>query len=161
MKLSSSSNDYGVSDYLHPGKTNPGTEVRYEDIGDGDNEFLPPNGGVILIEREDDVDDGVGDNQLADLMESSGDWGGTINCGADLSSGCVDVYFAIAEKAGTGSSNDFVDYFIFGIDETDTGDAGDATFDFESIDGGSLLTSDNEEILYGHAASQKGTTCYI
>ncbi|MBU0527890.1 hypothetical protein KKE92_05385, partial [Candidatus Micrarchaeota archaeon] len=162
MKLSSSSNNYGVSDYLHPGKTNPGTEVRYEDIGDGDNEFLPPHGGVILIERHDDVELGVGDNQLADIMESSGDWGSAIDCGTDTDTDCVDVFFAISEKAGTGSSNEFVDYWIFGIDETNTGDAGDATFDFNSLDttANEPITSDDEEILYGHAASEAPPATY-
>jgi hypothetical protein len=61
-----------------------------------------------------------------------------------------DFLFGIAEKAGTGSSNEFVDYFIFGLDES--GDPDVATFDYDSDGGGSnYVTSDDEEILYGHA----------
>jgi hypothetical protein len=158
MRLSPSSDDYGFLDYLDsqwwlgPGynKPNVGTEVRYEDIADGDNAFAPPKGGAILIEDEEGLFWSVwagGDNQLGSLLYSAG-WFGTYT--GDV----PDFYFAVAEKAGTGTSNDFVDYFVFGVDETSTGAAGDATFDFDSDDGvGFTTTSDDEEVLYGHALS--------
>ncbi|HSB47409.1 MAG TPA: hypothetical protein VLD37_05320, partial [Candidatus Bilamarchaeum sp.] len=151
MKISSSSDDYGFFDYFDVSKASFGTEVEYDQIGDGDNAFTPPNGGAILIEDEDDVDGGAADEQLGELLTSTG---AGSNCGVSTAAGCSDFYFAIAEKAGTGSSNEFVDYFVFGIDQTGTGSPGDATFDFDSTDGGTqTLTSDNEEVLYGHAVS--------
>jgi hypothetical protein len=142
MKLSPSSSNYGYSEY--GSFTDPGTVVGYEDIGDGDNEYAPPEGGAILIESNADVAFG-GDDQLGDLLDSAY---GTSLC---TTGNCPDFWFSIAEKAGTGSSNDFVDYWTFGIADTDTGTPGDATFDFDSSDGTNSWTSDDDEVLYGHA----------
>jgi hypothetical protein len=70
------------------------------------------------------------------------------------------VWFAVSEKAGTGTSNDFVDYYMFGVTKTFTGTPGDATFSFVSqTPAGYSLTSDNDKMLYGHAtpnAAQAG-----
>jgi hypothetical protein len=140
MKVSPSSDDYGVAEYA-----SPGLEVRYDEIGDGDNSFAPPDGGAIFIEDQLDLV-APGDGYMDDLLVSAG-WGGGF-VGDD-----PDFMFGIAEKAGTGSSNEFVDYFMFGVDETGTATAADATFDFQSDDGSFDVTSDNEEVLYGHAVA--------
>ena len=160
MRTSPSSNDYGFLDYwdtsiyspLSPDYKNGkfGTEVRYEDIGDGDGAFAPPNGGAILIQDKKWAGPISSDGQLGSLLDSAG-WTGGYST-PDV----PDFYFAIAEKAGTGSSNDFVDYFIFGVDEL-AGDPGDATFDFASAEGTFDITSDDEEILYGHATGNPVT----
>ncbi len=140
MKISSSSDDYGVAEYA-----SPGLEVRYDEIGDGDNAFAPPDGGAILIQ---DVVDLGGNDLMGDLL---------LSAGSDLMFGATapDFMFGIAEKAGTGSSNEFVDYFLFGVDDLTTGTPGDATFDFQAeTNGGAFdVTSDNEEVLYGHATA--------
>ncbi len=156
MRTSSSSDDYGFLDYFDtsfygtaPDNKNGlmGTEVRYDEIGDGDDEFAPPEGGAILIQDGTPIFAGpiVTDEQSGDLLYSAGftGWG---------TPDVPDFLFGIAEKAGTGSSNEYVDYFLFGVDGIETGTPGDATFDFTSGDGAGFdVTSDNEEILYGHA----------
>ncbi len=156
MRTSASSDNYGFLDYFDTAffGTFPdnkgglvGTEVRYEDIGDGDDSFAPPDGGAILIQDGAPIFAGpfVTDEQMGDLLYSAGfaGWG---------TPEVPDFHFAVAEKAGTGSSNEYVDYFMFGVDDIDSGTPGDATFDFESGDGAGFdVTSDNEEILYGHA----------
>ncbi|HSB46785.1 MAG TPA: hypothetical protein VLD37_02140, partial [Candidatus Bilamarchaeum sp.] len=163
MKTSPSSDDYGFLDYFdttffgvaanNKGSSSPGTEpgtvVKYSEIGDGDEGFPPPKGGAILIQTVSPFSTvNPGDSQLGNMMVTAG-WSGGFAGPA-----VPDVLFGIAEKAGTGSSNDFVDYFVFGVDDTGTGSAGDATFDFDSDDGaGFTVTSDNEEVLYGHATS--------
>ena len=140
MRISSSSDVYTANDY-----DSPGMEVRYDDIGDGDNGFSPPEGGAILFQQNFDGigDVAAGDDLLGDLGISDG------AAGAPL---VGDLLIGIAEKAGTGSSNEFVDYFVFGVDGVDSGTPSDATFDYDSTDGGTFVwTSDDEEILYGHA----------
>ncbi|MFH1685730.1 MAG: hypothetical protein ABH983_05500 [Candidatus Micrarchaeota archaeon] len=173
MKLSSSSNDYGILDYVDSSnanfgtggttKSDVGTEVRYEDIGDGDHDFAPPDGGVIVIEGTsfsasgyngvgDDVAASGEENQIEDLLQSLAPGSGT----AGWNSGTPELLFAIAEKAGTGSSSEFVNYWVFGVDDSDAGPS-DATFDFNSEHhDGTQVTSDDEEILYGHAVSNPG-----
>jgi len=180
MTTSSSSNDYGFLDYADSSNGNIGTggsakdgtatEVRYYDIGDGDNSFAPPEGGVILIEGTSFSEgvlgggfNGIGDDlgaigeedQIEDLLQSMA--AGSGSAGWNL--GDPEFVFAIAEKAGSGSSNEFVDYWVFGVDDSDTGTPGDATFDFDSEFNTVApvpVTSDNEEILYGHAVSNPG-----
>lgn len=143
MKMSSSTNaDYGVHSY-----DTDGTEILYDDIGDGDTDFSAGEGGAILLETEGEVDDCAADTNLGLLLSS--DPSG-LRCAADTGTP-ADMYFAVAEKAGEGESDDFVDYLIFGV--ADFSDADDATFDFASSDGTQDITSDNEEILYGHAIS--------
>jgi len=169
MHTSPSSDNYGFYEYndlnkpVYAGTGDEiGTEVSYDAIGDGDNEFAPPAGGAILI--EDDLFgsvSGADEDQLGDLLESVGYASGS---GGSLctSTDCADFYFAIAEKAGTGPSNEFVDYWMFGITDVGTGTPGDATFDFESSSspGGDTmdLTSDGEEVFYGHATANPKDT---
>jgi hypothetical protein len=146
MRISPSSDDYGLA-YI-------GDQIEYADIGDGDNEFAPPEGGMIQVEWGDEVD--ALNNEIGPLLDSFGVNCGGGTCGEDPTDGAEgpepNLWFGIAEKAGTGSSNEFVDYFLFAVDGTETGTPGDATFDFASDDGAGFdLTSDNEEILYGHA----------
>jgi hypothetical protein len=157
MKISSSGDDYGFQDYVDDGTANDeGIEVRYVDIGDGDDGFEPPDGGVILVEQGDDVDDNT-DEQLGDLLDSdaltpcSSGTCGEDPVGPEAPDGIPDFWFAVAEKAGTGSSNEFVDYFAFAVDGSASGTPGDTTFDFDSVSVGFTLTSDDEKILYGHA----------
>ncbi|MBU0591660.1 hypothetical protein KKD40_05560 [Candidatus Micrarchaeota archaeon] len=139
MKLSPSSTDYGFSNYTAT------TVVRYDEIGDGSHAFAPSEGGAILIANEADVDGDTqpGDSALGDMLFSA-----TRNQCASTS--CAEFYFAIAEKAGSGTSNGYVDYWVWGIDQTNSASA--ATFDFDSYNTTSLvITSDANEILYGHA----------
>lgn len=143
MKISPSSDVYGVDEYA-----SPGTEVQYEDIGDGDNEFSPPKGGAIAIQILADVL--PGDGLMGDLSASAG---------AVAPPAFGDMFFGVAEKAGTGTSSDYVDYFMFGVDDTTTGTPADATFDFASTDGGTYTyNSDDEEIVYGHATPNPATS---
>ncbi|MBU0531916.1 hypothetical protein KKB44_00305, partial [Candidatus Micrarchaeota archaeon] len=152
MRETPSSSNYGVAEYASPGLV-----VDYEDIGDGDTDFAPPDGGVIVVQEEPDVciqDANNGgfcaaadDDLVGTLLDSTGDYN-FLNAGAatdgelDWDSDAPEWLFAIAEEAG----EDFVDYYIFGVDTT-----GDATFDFVSTAGGEV-TSDDDEVLYGHAA---------
>ncbi|MBU1681911.1 hypothetical protein KKE38_03760, partial [Candidatus Micrarchaeota archaeon] len=145
MKLSSSSNDYGFQEYND--LTSGYLEVRYDDIGDGDSNFV--EGGAIVIQDTGDV--GGGDGYMGELLSS--DAGSTYDGNSD---GIAHFLFAVSEKAGSGSANGYVDYFMFGVTDTSTGDAGDASFDFNSYDtsgttSGDQITSDDEEVLYGHA----------
>ncbi|MEW6748798.1 MAG: hypothetical protein AB1295_03770 [Candidatus Micrarchaeota archaeon] len=146
MKVSPSSDDYGVNEY-----DTVGSLVEYEDVGDGDNDFSPPEGGAIVIEDYlPDINSvllgGPSDGYIGGLLYSDG-------YGACLSATCPTFMFGVAEKAGTGSSNEFVDYWVFGVADTDTATPGDATFDFASDDGTLALTSDDQEVLYGHAVA--------
>ncbi|MEW6035976.1 MAG: hypothetical protein AB1529_05160, partial [Candidatus Micrarchaeota archaeon] len=169
MKISPSSSEYGFAENPYP--NDPfGIEVGYDKIGDGDDAFAPPDGGALLIQGAYAVDfsalAGNDDSQLGDLFDSAGLCDAVFNtdCGEDVddgaaSAGVPDWYFAIAEKAGTGSSNEFVDYFVFALDGASTGTPGDATFDFDATDGaGETLASDSEEILYGHATPNAPVT---
>ncbi len=148
MKISPSSDDYGVAEYAGPGLV-----VRYDDIGDGDDAFAAPNGGAIAIQDVADID-GAGDGLIGDLLDSAG-FDTTLGNWNTPS----DFMFGIAEKAGTGSSNEYVDYFVFGLQGATV--PADATFDFDSDDGsGNTLTSDSEEILYGHATAKAPANAY-
>lgn len=148
MLLSPSSDQYGVDEYAAPGVV-----VRYDDIGDGDSAFAAPDGGAIAIQDVIDID-GAGDGHIGDLFDSAGydpvlaNWNNP-----------SDFMIGVAEKAGTGSSNEYVDYFVFGVQGVTV--PADATFDFDSDDGsGNTLTSDSEEILYGHATSKVPADAY-
>ena len=162
MKESGTSSDYGVLDYLDrpswvasPVKAGKGTEVRYEKIGDGDRGFAPPKGGALLIEGDGVWGDvSTGDtNQLGDILAS------TLFSG--YTTAPPDFYFATAEKAGEGTSNSYVDYYVFGIQGVSTGTPGDATFKFESkglfnaVE--KTITSDSNQVLYGHAVENDGS----
>jgi len=147
MRQSSSSEVYGICEYGDTGcGGNDGLSVAYDDIGDGDSQFAPPEGGAIVIQETVDATSGdqVGPEDvpgIGSVLDSAG-------YALPVADG--DFLFGIAEKAGTGSSNEFVDYFIFGLDES--GDPDQATFDYDSDDGGgNYVTSDDEEVLYGHA----------
>ncbi|MFH0737523.1 MAG: hypothetical protein V1827_02410, partial [Candidatus Micrarchaeota archaeon] len=155
MKISPSSEDYGFSDFWDPAKDpyplpidnppvayNYPTIIGYEDIGDGETGFIPGEGGAIAIADYNLAT--FGDDGVLDLIYSAGAPGMYPPPYADL-------LLAISEKAGTGSSSDFVDYYVFGVDETGSGTPGDATFDFASGDPTFWITSDDEEVLYGHA----------
>ncbi len=171
MRVSGDASDYGFLAYPLDATANEGRlEVLYREIGDGDAGFglgSAGDGGVIRIvysdslsgtANDDDYQPGAPTDGLVDLL--SGVTGGTYTGGLNgdtanmEDAGVADFLFAIAEKAGEASSNDFVDYFIFGIDRTSAAAASDATFDFDSAEdaaGSRPLTSDNEEILYVHA----------
>lgn len=151
MKLSSSGENYGFAEYVTGVN---GLRVKYQSIGDGDSEFAPPRGGAIVIMEAQPV---------FDLGPDAGSVTGTIgrvltSAGSNLAFGAntPNFLFGIAEKAGTDSSNDYVDYMVFGVDKTDTVNPGDATFDFDSTTnaGGFTVTSSDSKILYGHATAQ-------
>ncbi|MFH0737901.1 MAG: hypothetical protein V1827_04715 [Candidatus Micrarchaeota archaeon] len=146
MKVSPNSNDYGIVE---------GMEVKYEAIGNGVPSFAPPSGGAIVL------DVGEENGLITELVNSSG---------ADcvVPTNCIDPYsqspnranlmFAISEYAGAG----YTDYFVFGVALSGTGNAGDATFDFNSTDAGGFyqLTSYSQEILYGHATTNDRPVYY-
>ncbi|MFH0884619.1 MAG: hypothetical protein V1861_02835, partial [Candidatus Micrarchaeota archaeon] len=159
MRISQSSNDYGFWESNDPSDPTAAVGltsiVRYPDIADGDDGFESPEGGVIVFEFAREVDGG-GDGLIGDMLTSGGASCGGFVCGDSgppiPGNNIPDWYFAIAEKAGTGSSNEFVNYWVFGLDGTGSSTPGDATFDFASDDGsGFTLTSDDAEIRYGHA----------
>ena len=163
MKLSPSSSDYDIQQYskMAPPAANYNV-VQYSDIGDGSTSFAPPDGGAILIQRASDV--GPGDKLLGDMFDSlvggSGGW---------AVAGQPDMMFAIAEKAGSGTSNDFVDYTVFGTskDKAPVNSPSDSLFQtnfYWGLGGVSTLqvTSDNEKVFYGHAtpnAPDASTNC--
>jgi S-layer like family, outer domain len=147
MKLSPSSGDYDYAAYV-----SPGTEVKYSAIGDGSDKFSPPDGGAIVLQRA--VDVGVGDEWVGSLLNSiDGTYAGTILAGSTP----PDFVFGLAEKAGTGSANDYVDYFVFGarnLGGAPTLTPSDALFQFNSdwTDTPNIqVFSDNSKVLYGHA----------
>ncbi len=128
-----------------------GTYVKYSLAGDGVSEFGPGNGGSILVEANSDVAGAytVGDsNGIGDMINSTG------RANFAYSGDTPTMYFAISEKAGVGTSNSYVDYFVFPVEKTGTGSPNDATFDFTAQD--SMATpfqyaSTDNKILYGHA----------
>jgi hypothetical protein len=155
MKLSSSSSDYDILEYVNP------LQVKYSAIGDGSNAFSPPDGGAILIERANQV--AYGDGYLGEVLNSldGGNQDGDILSGANV----PDFTFTIAEKAGEGTSNDFVDYYMFGIAKADVlaTTPSDALFQFNAdwtYNSGSdtlQVFSDNGKIFYGHATKNPAT----
>ena len=144
--------DYGYTEYL----TTP-LKVDFSDAGDGVSDFEPGSGGQILIEWMSDVSL-LGENRLGDMFNSTGNIGGDVDY---LSSSTEPwIYFSIAEKAGTGSSNSYVDYFVFSVARADTGTPNDATFDFDAQDNDTtfLYQSSDNKILYGHATQNQVST---
>jgi len=144
--------DYGYA-------TNPsgGLFIDFSDAGDGVSDFAPGSGGQILIEWPGDVA-GLGDNALGDMFNSTGSIGGDYDI---LSSTTTPtLLFGVAEKAGTGSSNSYVDYFVFAVARADTGTPNDATFDFDAQDNDTtfLYQSSDNKILYGHATQNAVNT---
>jgi hypothetical protein len=152
MKESASSSYYGYTNY-----TAGGLEVKYQAIGDGDTQFAPPRGGAILVEWASSTN-ATGDGHLGDLFASAGYSITTAGNGwqavTDTTTTKPQVWFATAEKAGTGTSSSFVDYFAFAITGIGTSSSSDATMSFISSDVlGKSLTSDADKVLYGHATA--------
>jgi len=152
MNVSPASSDYGYSSFYVQ-------TVGYAAVGDGEIGFAPPAGGAILIQTS--ILTGRRDGAIGELLDTAG-----TGCGLDcidwegVEAGMPDVFFAVAEKAGVGASASYVGYHIFAIDGTGTGNPADATFRFDSFGTGlTQLTSDSNEILYGHATSN--TSFYI
>jgi len=151
MTVSSTSSDYGPRQYVTA--TNPaGLEVYYDDIADGDRGFDSPQGGAIVFESVVDVGNGLvadaNEDGIGNLLESAYGAPGVPSDG--------DFFIGIAEKAGEGSSSEFVDYYVFGVNDLDGANPSDATFDFDSDGGATTMpfTSSDQEILYGHATPQ-------
>ncbi|MBI5227274.1 hypothetical protein HY988_01680 [Candidatus Micrarchaeota archaeon] len=163
MYVSPSTTSFGFANY----SATAGVQVKYDKIGDGSTAFAPSNGGAILIEYGNLVntsDDGL----IGDIIRSSGATCNAVNaCGERPigSTGSVvkpSVWFGVAEKAGTGTSNNYVDYYMFAVDKVGSSTATDATFQFTSTDnsGAYTLTSDNHKILYGHATANSAPNQY-
>ncbi len=155
MKESASSTNYG---YSAMSATTGIKEVKYQAIGDGDTAFAPPKGGAILIEWGNKTLST--DGYIGGLLQGAGYVTNTTatSLGSNPAAAAVSlrpqVWFAVAEKAGTGTSSSFVDYYMFGVTGIESGTAGDATMDVTSDDGAShTLTSDNDKMLYGHAVA--------
>jgi hypothetical protein len=160
MKESASSSNYGYALYTHGAvNASAGLEVKYQAIGDGDTAFAPPRGGAVLIEWGNATF--AGDGHIGNLLISAGySFANATPTASTLGDAPTaagnsrpQVWFATAEKAGTGTSSSFVDYYMFGVRGLHTGTAGDATMDFTSTDGTTTLTSDNDKLLYGHAVA--------
>jgi hypothetical protein len=100
----------------------------------------------------------LGEDRLGDMFNSTGSIGGDV----DYLSSTTEpwIYFSVAEKAGTGSSNSYVDYFVFAVARADTGTPNDATFDFDAQDNDTtfLYQSSDNKILYGHATQNAVNT---
>ena len=157
MKLSPSSSDYDIAKYPAAG---PGLQVQYSQIGDGSSAFAPPDGGAISIQSAVHVT--TGDGLVGDMLNSVA----KLNTGAFSTPQAPDMVIAVAEKAGAGTSNDFVDYWVFGASKLSAGTGGqspsDALFQFNDnwVDGATTLQvfSDNSKLLYGHATKNPVTT---
>jgi hypothetical protein len=160
MKESSSSSNYGYEAYA-----SPGLEIRYQKIGDGDNKFSPPYGGAIVLQRADNsaIGSDVADNDgfIGELLASSSQVGDFVSGSLWTGTNIPNMVFGISEKAGSDTSNQFVDYYMFGISGTSTGTVGDASFDIDNQVVGATGTlsfdSSNTKVLYGHATSQGAT----
>lgn len=143
MRVSPSSDDYGVAEY-----TDNGVSVTYMDIGTGfygrvgDIAGGFTNGGVIHVETREDVD--TGDETLGRRLESNAM--GSNLCSSDV---CPEIYVTVSERAGDETSTAFADYWVAGVAHAYS--PTDTTFDFDSYAGAFQLTSSDEELLYGHA----------
>ncbi len=149
----SSNGDYGLKNY-----TTNGVSVKYSAIGDGDTNMTPGvtggSGGMILVENSGDIGNTIGmfqEGRIGQILNYSGYLG--------YSGNHPDYMFLIAEKAGTGDSNGYVDYYMFGMDQPNS--ASGATYDFASTDGSThSFSSDSNKILYQHATSNT-TLSYV
>jgi hypothetical protein len=146
MKLSPSSSEYGIQEYS--GGMNL---VKYSAVGDGSTAFAPPDGGAILLQRN--VDIGIGDQLLGDLFNS------VVKANSGFTTAPPDIMFAVSEKAGTGTSNDFVDFYAFGVFKSDalTFTPSDALFQINTNWATTAVTSDNAKVFYGHATENQPT----
>ena len=129
MRVDSTMDDYGVADYTD--------EVLF---------YIPTirlsstTGSKIWITTRETLENSA-ESTLSTILESTGQ--GNSVC---ASSQCADVYFTVGEGADGYPTYGFYNYWIFGVNR-----AG-ATFDFNSSNNQIQLTSDDESILYGHAA---------
>jgi|GEM_PF-495216 len=145
MKLSPSSQYYGYR--LYDWSTPTSTTVQFATIGDGDTTWL--TGGLIEIGDYWNVlagSPGAGDGfWMADIRDPLE----TTNCVAEggteprcfgvlrlavATATLPDWYFAVSEKAGVDTSNNFADYVLNGL-YLGGGTPGDASFNFDSQDG--------------------------
>jgi len=163
MQVSSSSNsDYGYLQY-----TTNKLSIKYQKIGDGSSVFTAPDGGALMIQRAydvaTDINGAVNDDAIGEMLASAGYVCTAVtDCSSSYAGGNgglttkPTMFFALSEKAGTGSSNKFVDYPVFGATGTGTASASDAKFQPGTSMGdsnGKLLLSSDDEILYGHAVA--------
>ncbi len=130
-----------------------GLVVGYSLAGDGNASFSA--GGAIVIPYN--LDCVNPSNFMQDFFNSAGFVHALGNDPKGIIPMVPDRFFAVAER----SSKGFANYLIFGIDQTGTGVATDATFEFNSVDkNGNSLTSDNHKVLYGHATSNPAPNYY-
>ena len=174
MRVSPSSSDYG---YSQPASTSNITEVEYTKIGDGASGFDSPDGGVIRMEWG----AGLGQSSSSEIgvmFNSAALTCGSTNATAcaernltNQTSGVMDVWFAVAEKAGTGRSNEFVDYYVFGVnalsgsDDSTSYNPADATFEYNAYENGGSssgdkMADDDDSILYFYPTSNPTPNYY-
>ncbi len=132
MKISPSSDDYGLGSRTVDFKEG-GVTITFESTGDISNPW--PSIGALL--RSAGSDCGVGSN-CSDVL--------------GVAPNTPDMLIQISEKAGEGQSSEYKNHFIFGVDGSGIPPATYVTFDFDYQDStGFPITSDAEEVLYGHA----------
>lgn len=149
MKLSPTSQYYG---YLEYDTTPPllSTIVRYSAAGDGDTEW--DVGGVIEIAAYGDAIV-AGPSYMGDNRGGTGPAFGTARL--TQSGAATDFYFAISEKAGLDTSNDFADYMLFGLDLNDA--ASTFNYDTETAGGDDITKKDYMLYMYAGPVMAGGT----
>jgi len=174
MPVSPSGNEMGLQSYYQASAECTGTggagawlsqTVRFSEIGDGDTDWL--TGGLLEVAHVQSVA-GVGTDDNCTMMgnlrgtNSSpcvGDGGTEGRCfgQARLADAAADTdfYFAMSEKAGVDSSNDFADYHLIGLDLNGV----DSTFNYDTqTAGGDAITREDYELyMYAGPVSNRGS----
>jgi len=145
MKLSSSSEFYSYEEY--PG-TGAELYVRYSEIGDGSNDWAA--GGLIEWATNADADVGGGSDIAATGLFNFPPVTGTN----------PEWVFAIAEKAGVGTSNDYVDYAYFALDTPPTSSSADFNIDVYDASSTQIFKKDNIMYQFAGPVTATGDTTF-
>ncbi|MEM3499760.1 MAG: hypothetical protein QXI17_03810 [Candidatus Bilamarchaeaceae archaeon] len=140
MKLSPTSQYFGY--YQYDDATPESTVVRYSTAGDGDTSWNV--GGVIEIAKYNDATTD-GPSYMGDNRGGTGPSFGTARL--TESGSATDFYFAISEKAGVDTSNNFADYMLFGLDLN----GASSTFNYDTQTGTLDYITKKDYILYKYA----------
>ncbi|MBI5223345.1 hypothetical protein HY990_02900 [Candidatus Micrarchaeota archaeon] len=165
MPVSSNSDDFGYQNVTVEGAAPGYNSVRYTKVADGSNGFDSPNGGTIWVEFG-NYSNTTHSSGIVSMMRSA-----SLGCASGTDDSCfdtnmdtaasADAWFGISEKAGSGRSNAYIDYFVFGVDKINATNAGDANFQFTDSDSASVGINDNDnQILYGRATGNVGPNYY-
>ncbi|MEM3422788.1 MAG: hypothetical protein QXY63_03620 [Candidatus Bilamarchaeaceae archaeon] len=140
MKLSPTSQYFGYYEYNDTGHLS--TVVRYSTAGDGDTSW--DVGGVIEIAKYNDAIT-AGRSFMGNNRGGTGPSFGTDNL--TESGSATDFYFAISEKAGVDTSNNFADYILFGLDLN----GASSTFNYDTQTSTGNYITKKDYVLYRYA----------